>query len=517
MEMPDSPRLQHPPSPLLFFALFCVLFSVIFNYTLSIMASPYIVSDLGGSNDISTYTVTFFALGNALGVPLGRTLFPKIGAARFLVLSLLLFTFFSWMCAVAPTYPLFNGARFLLGFVSGPFYALFFHLLSSLQPEKKKGTYATIGLLIFTLTPTLGACWGGVIAYLWDWRVCFYANIPFLIALTAWLYYRLKGFDRHRVVDASFDGIGYTAWFVGIFSLGFVIITGQELDWFRSSWITTLVAIGIPALLFFIFWEFRHPNPVLDLKLLKNPILLFALFNLSVLFSSYFGMIILLSLWLKLWVNYTPDWIALLLGTMVLSGLFPIFLIDKKIARIDNRIFLALAILFLASSCFYTMKFNVDIDFERIAKSRLLAGFGLALFLAPVFRLAFHSLPKEKTLHVNALFQVTRALSSGLGAAIYAVIWQRRQIFFHDRLGSRITPASIDTQQFYVNAREIGIPEESISSQLDFFLQREATSLALNDCFFLMAWILCGLLLALLFTLFTSRKKFVTVETETAP
>lgn len=516
--MPESPSiLRRPPSTSLFIGLFCVLFAVIFNYTLSIMASPYIVADLGGSNDIATYTVTFFALGNALGVPLGRTLFPKIGTSRFLCMAILLFTFFSGICAIAPTYFLFNASRFLQGFVSGPFYALVFHLLGSLQPPEKKRVFSTVGLTIFTIAPTLGACWGGWIAYEWNWRVCFSLNIPFLVVLAIWLHDRLKGFDAEAVDPSPFDGIGYMSWWIGVFCLGFVVITGQELDWFRSPLICTLSAIGVPTLLFFLFWEMHHPNPILYLKLLKNPILLFALFNLAVLFSAYFGMIILLSLWLKLWANYTPDWIALLLGTMALTGLFPVFLIDRRIARIDNRIFLALAILFLAISCFYTMEFNVEINFGKIARSRILAGFGLALFLAPVFRLAFHSFPQEKNLHIMSLFQVTRALSSGLGAAVYAVIWQRRQVFFHDRLGSRITEASIETQQFYSNAKEIGLPEESVSAQLDYYLQREATSLALDDCFFLMAWILCGLLLTFLLTFLTQRDKFVTVETKQSP
>jgi hypothetical protein len=57
----NSDLLKRPPTAMLFFALFCTLFSVIFNYTLSIMASPYIVADLGGSNSIATYTVSLFA------------------------------------------------------------------------------------------------------------------------------------------------------------------------------------------------------------------------------------------------------------------------------------------------------------------------------------------------------------------------------------------------------------------------------------------------------------------------
>lgn len=84
----EQVQTKHPPATL-FAALFCVLFSVIFNYTLSIMASPYIVGDLGGSNDIATYTVSFFALGNALSIPLGKPLIPRIGTILLLTILLI--------------------------------------------------------------------------------------------------------------------------------------------------------------------------------------------------------------------------------------------------------------------------------------------------------------------------------------------------------------------------------------------------------------------------------------------
>lgn len=508
----QSQSLYRLPSTSLFIGLFCMLFAVIFSYTISIMASPYIVADLGGSDDIATYSVSFFALGNAIGIPLGRTLFPRIGAARFLFIALLLFAFFTWTGAVAPTYPFFNATRFLQGFVSGPFYALGFYLFSSLQPKEKKSLFTSLTLMIFTVGPVIGACWGGWIAYQWKWQWIFYLNVPLLLILALFLRYHLQGFDLQPVRKFRFDGIGYLTYFVGVFCLGFAIITGQELDWFRSHLVIALAAIGLISILFFIFWELNHPEPLLYLKLLKRPIVFFALFNLAILFSAYFGMVILLSLWLKLWANYTPDWIAALLGTMALTGLFPIFLIDKRVSRIDNRFFLILAIVLLIISCFHTMIFNVDIDFGRIATSRLLAGLGLAFFLPPVFRLCFHHQIGEEMLHTLGLFQVTRALSSGLGASLYDVIWQRRQAFFQDRLGSKLTVLSPQTQEFYCNARDLGLQGSHANAQLNYFLEREATSLALDDCFYLMAWILIGLLLTFIFTLIAKRGSFITEE-----
>lgn len=497
-------------SPSLFIALFCTLFTVIFNYTLSIMASPYIVGDLGGGNDTATYTVSFYALGNALSIPLGRILMGRFGTVRSLTIALLFFSFFSWGCAIAPNYPFFNAMRVLQGFSSGACYALIFHLFATLQPQEKKDLFTSISLTIFTIGPVLGASFGGWIAYEWDWRWVFYITIPLQLFLTYFLAKRLKGLDSLPIPKAFFDWLGYLTYFLAVTCLGIVTILGQELDWYRSTFILTLFSIGSLSLLFFIFWEINHPYPLIALKLLKNPVLFFSLLNLAVLFSAYFGMVILLSLWLNLWANYTPDWIGILIGTMAIAGLFPMFLVEKKLRSWDNRIFLVLAIILLAISSFHTMTFNVDVNFGRIACSRILAGFGLAFFLAPIFRLSFHRVAEDKMLHVLGLFQITRALSSGLGASFYATIWLRRQVFFHDRLGSRLTSFSNETSEFFVNAKEFHIQGTQADAKLEYYLQREAISLALEDCFYLMAWILVGLLLSFIYTFFLRKGSFIT-------
>jgi DHA2 family multidrug resistance protein len=504
--MTDS---KFPPTTSLFVALFLTLFSTIFNYTLSLMASPYIVGDLGGSNDIATYTVSFYALGNALGIPLGKTLLPRMGTARFLVIAMLLFTFFSWVCAIAPNYPFFNAARFLQGFVSGPFYALVFRLFFILCPEGKKDLFSSITASIFIIGPALGASWGGWIAYEWNWRWVFHFNVPLTLLLTCFLGMRLRGFDaKHPEPKLPFDGVGYATYFIALFSLGFSLIMGQELDWFRSQLIFTLTVIGTIGLLFCILWLLQHPYPILDLKLFKNPVLAFALFNLGVIFSAYFGMIILLSLWLKLWINYTPNWIAILIGTTAVAGAFPFFLIEERLKRMDSRIFLALAILILAISCFHTMLFNIEVNFGRIAFSRILAGIGLAIFLAPLFRLSLRSVPEENALHCISLFQVIRALASGLGVSFYATTWLRRQVFFHDRLGSRLTVSSPETQTFLTDAKQFHLEGDHAYAQLEDYLQRESSSLALDDCFYLMAWILIGLLFTFIVTFFFRKGSF---------
>jgi DHA2 family multidrug resistance protein len=491
------------------FALFFTLLSVIFSFTLDLMAGPYIVGDLGGSNDISTYTTTFYSLGNALSIPLGAALLDRITIRRYLVGTLLLFAFFTWAAAIAPTFPFLNATRFMQGFVTGPFYALILgKLIPVFVPEKHRSTSTAVTLLVFTIVPALGASWGGPIAYLWNWRVLFYFNLPFILFLAGYFWIKLKDFDTFSEERKSFDGIGYLFYFIGVFCLGVTLIVGQELDWFRSTFIIATTVIGILSLLFFIFWDLQHPNPVLALRLLKNGAFSFVLMNLGVLFFIYFAMVTLLSLWLKLYVNYTPDYIAVLIGSMAVAGIFPWYFIRREYARFDTRIFLIIAIALLILSSYHTMLFNVEIDFFRIAISRITAGFALAMFLPPLFRLCFHICPPHEELHTLSLLQVVRALSSGLGASVFATIWLRRQVFYHERLGSQLTVFSPTTDAYFSDVSKFHVSPLTADAGLEYALQQQATSLALDDCFYLMCWILGGLLITYAFTFFWSRSTF---------
>ena len=486
---------DHP----LFFSLFATLFFIAFTFTNPYMAAPYIVSDLGGSNTIGIYGVAFFGIGSALAVPLGKPLLARLHVRKVLIYCTLLMTFFTLLCGIAPNYPIFIIMRFFLGFSVGPLYSALNFTLTSLVAKEKKAAAMSVFVTILTVVPVIGACWGGFIAYEYFWRWIYYFNIPFLLLL-AWIQaISLKNIDL-KLEKTPFDWIGYIFFFIGVFSLSFSLITAQQLDWYRSQLLLFLVLIGLPCFIFYVLWSLFHPTPILDLKMLRKPAFAFALINMALLFSSYFGMITLLAFWLTLYANYTPLWIGVAIGTMAIAGLFPRFLIEGRLSKFDPRIALGLAIIFLAVSCFHTTIFDTDINFGRIAFSRMIAGFGLALFLPPIFQLCFQSFPATKSVDVIEIFQVVRNLAAGLGAAIYSIIWQRREVFFHERIGEGLNIFSHQTKLFFTKIILLHVPGDP-KAQLDYYLERKATSLALDDVFWLMAWILVGLFIFLILTL----------------
>jgi DHA2 family multidrug resistance protein len=503
MEKIDSQKLDTP----LLFGLFSALFVVAFTFTMTSMAAPYIAFDLGGSQDITIYTVVFYGIGSALSIPLGKPLAARLRSGRVLVYCLLLEALFTFGAGVSPNYPTFLIFRFLEGVAGGPFYPLLNHLLQAHVPREKRPVSVSIFVTILAIVPAIGACWGGFIAYEYAWQWIFAFNVPWIVLLAALLWLKLGSLPL-APEKTPFDRIGYFFYAIGIFSLATAATVSQQLDWYRSPLLVAMTLIGAPSLLFFILWNRLSPNPLLDLTTFKRPQFCFAMLNLMILFSVYFGMITLIPQWLKLYAAYTPNWIAAIIGGMAFGAFLPWYLLQNKLGRLDCRIPLSLAIIFLAISAFHTTIFDVEINFGRIAFSRVIGGIGLSLFLPPLFQLAFKGVPDDKMIDNIEVFQVLRNLSAGLGAGIYDICWQRRQVFFHERLGEELNVFSQQTKNFFARTKQYWIPDDP-NAVLEQFLQRRATSLALDDVFWLMAWILVALLAVILLSLFTKKETFM--------
>ncbi len=484
-------------------ALYLCIFLAVFNFTSAIMGGSYIVGELGGSSDISSYNVTFFGLGNASSFILASSLSKRFGSIKTLITFLCFLLVTLLTSGSSPTFFIFVLVHFLSGFASGVFFPLSLEILShKLTAEGQKVSFAFLALLT-SLTPVIGACLGGWMAYDYNWRWVFYLQIPLIIFCIITLS---KEKDPPLTPQEPFDKIGYFFYLLTIGSFVTAICLGQQLDWFRSPLINTLLAFSAVSFGFFCIWEWRQKNPFLNLHFFKIPAFTLSLFLMGTLFAAYFGMIILLSLWLRLDANYTPIWISVLLLTMVFAGGILFLFMIKWSSKMPPYIPILFSILAFALSCFYSATFNVDVDFFRLAIARILAGFGLAFFFFPLLSICLNSIPKEKQSEASSIFQTCRLLCASLGVSLYTTIWYRRQIFYHDRLGSTLTLDQETTKKFFLEAKTYGIEGSSANELLEQALQKQATALALADCFYFMGWVMISILGILSIYLLITRK-----------
>jgi len=76
---------------------------LVLDYSIANIAIPYIAGGLAVSAEEGIYVITFFSIGNAIGLGLTGWLTLAIGQVRLLLISVFLFTLTSWLCGLSPT------------------------------------------------------------------------------------------------------------------------------------------------------------------------------------------------------------------------------------------------------------------------------------------------------------------------------------------------------------------------------------------------------------------------------
>ncbi len=480
------------------FALIMVLLYATVSFTVPVLSGDYMISSLGGSRDLSHYLICFYAFGNALAIPLTKPLLKRLSPRRSLLLCFLLFGVITTLCGAVSSYWQLVVLRFLQGFVGGPLIPLATIILLAFTPDDRKNRLSKYVLGTSVISPVLGSTFGGVIAYEYHWRLIFLLPLPILIVLSLLLYRHLEDVSIDRPMT-GFNLVGYLLFFISIFSITTAITLGQYLDWDRSVLILSLFAIGALTLILYIVWDLQHVSPVIDLSLFKRWKFSLSMIHLAVLFGCYFGLISMLGFWLTFDVTFTPWWIILLLAHMLFAVLVLVCMVGKM-NQFDARIWLFAAIILLICSSQFASGFSIQIDFWRLAVSRTMGGFSLALFVYALSRMSAENMnPYEKQQEI-VTFHLVRCLGIGLGSAVFSTVVLRRSVFFHERLGSQLTVFSEATSTFFYKAALLGLKGHAANAELSQQLDTQANALALNDTFYMMKYVGISLFITLIFS-----------------
>ncbi len=189
------------------------------------------------------------------------------------------------------------------------------------------------------VAPAIGPTLGGWITDNYSWRWIFYINVPISL-LSLYLTHRLvedppylrEEQQKRKGISIDYIGLGLIALAVGCLQM--VLDKGQELDWFASNWILTGVVLAVIVFICWVFWEWRHPNPIVELKLLKNRNLATAVFFMFILGFVLYGTTVLIPQFLQLLLGYP----AVTAGEALAGGGFIMMLMMPLCGTLVSRV-----------------------------------------------------------------------------------------------------------------------------------------------------------------------------------
>jgi MFS family permease len=124
---------------------------------------------------------------------------------------------------------------------------------------------------VFGLADVLGPILGGVITDNLGWRGVFFVNIPVGITAVTLILYSLPNFklpDVKKVMDYA----GIITFILTLSSLVLAITLAGDLDTYPLTVVVGVFLFSGFMLILFILAEKRAKEPVLTLRLFKNPI-----------------------------------------------------------------------------------------------------------------------------------------------------------------------------------------------------------------------------------------------------
>src|SRR2546421_874313 len=235
-------------------------FMEVLDTTVVNVSLPHIAGNLSASTEEATWVLTSYLVANAIVLPLTAWLANYFGRRRLLLLSVGGFTFFSFLCGIAPNLPLLIVFRIFQGATGGGLQPLSQAILLEAFPSEKRAKAMAFWALGIVVAPMLGPVLGGWITVSYSWRWLFYINLPIGIAavVMASLFIFDPPYIRRSGHGVDYWGIGLLA--VAIGALQGMLDKGQESDWFASHFILILTVLAVAGLIFFVVRELWTSN-----------------------------------------------------------------------------------------------------------------------------------------------------------------------------------------------------------------------------------------------------------------
>ena len=414
----------------------------VLDTTIANVALPHMQASLSATQDTINWVLTSYIVASAIALPISGWLADKVGRKRLLLISVVVFTIASVLCATATSLAEMVLFRALQG-VGGAFIVpLAQATLFDINPREKHGSAMALfggGVMI---GPILGPVLGGWLTDNYNWRWVFLVNLPVGILC---ILIMMRFMPKTETHDRKFDMFGFALLAIALASLQFCLDRGEQNDWF-SSWETIIEAgLAIGAGWMFLVHMFTAKLPLFDREIFTD-----RNFATSVLFMAVTGVLLLGGLALL------PPLLQNLYGYSVLQSgfltaprgvgtLFSMLIAGRMTGKLDARLLVGFGVVLMGVSLYMMTGFAIDQPSRPVIVSGVVQGLGLGLIFVPLQTLAFETLATRFRTTGAALLNLSRNIGGSVGISVVSTQLVRMTQVAHADMASHITQHTMAT------------------------------------------------------------------------
>lgn len=483
-------------------------FMAILDSSIVNIAIPKLMAVFGASTDQIEWVLTGYMLTMGVVIPLTGYLGDRFGLKNVYIYSLAMFTLGSALCGFAWDTSSLIAARVIQALGGGMLMPVSMTLIFNIFPREQIGAALGVWGISAMAAPAIGPTLSGYIVEHLDWRILFTINIPIGVLGVVLSFLLLDTYKNKQV--SRFDAVGSITVIIGLFSLLLGLNKGNSEGW-TSMYILSLFTISFISLTIFVINELLVPEPLLDLRILKN--FSFSLSQLITLVTTIalFGGVFFLPLYLQNIKGLTAMQTGMLMFPSALATAIIMPIGGKLYDKFGARPLAILGISILIITTYFLSFLKLDTDNNTIMILMMLRGIGMGLAMMPVQTAGVAEIPTEKMGNASALASAFRQIAGSFGIAMLTSIMTSRQTFHLSHYTNSVNLQSPEGQNLSLLFSNIGVSEgfsmfqtKAITSK--FIMQniyQQAFIASINDAFL----VTCGICIVGLLLSFLIKKK----------
>jgi len=400
------------------------MFLAAMESTVVATAMPTVIASLGGIR-IYSWTFSAFLLTSTVSMPIWGRLADHLGRRPAYLFGLAVFLLGSALAGVSQSMEQLIAFRSVQGIGAGSLITVGMTIVGDLYGMERRAKMQGYFSSVWGVASLVGPLIGGVLTDRVSWRWVFYINLPIGLLAAAAITAGLRDEVRIRP-RTSFDVRGMSIFVAAIsaFLVGLVQVGGSE-PWMRSAGLS-LVVLSCVLLVVFVVVERRAKEPVIPLRLFRNPIVRAAAVTGLLSGMAMFGAITYVPLYLQAVVGSTATQAGWVLLPFVFGWVVFSVLAARLVLRVGYRrvVLAGMSLLVLA----FVLLSSWDGSLTRLVAARdiALAGVGMGLIFVPMLIAVQSAVPRSLLGSATSLTTFFRTIGGAVGVAIMGAAMTHR-------------------------------------------------------------------------------------------